>query len=130
LPFRAATDLEPLIIGFGSEPNGGLVFGPDASVPPHKDLIISLAARSRLPAIYPYRSFAESGGLMSYGIDYVAMWRQVGGYVDRLLKGQKAGELPVGNVKKFELFINRRTAKALGLDVPTSLLALADEVIE
>ena len=96
----------------------------------HRELIITLAARHRLPAIYPYRFYVAAGGLISYGPDLVDQYRRAAGYVDRILKGEKPADMPVQAPTKYELVINLRTAKALGLDVPTSLLARADEVIE
>ena len=104
--------------------------GPGSSVRPHRNLIIALAARHRLPAVYPTRDFAAAGGLISYGTDFIAQYRQAAGYVDRILKGEKPADLPVQAPTKYELIINLKTAKTLGLDVPPSLLALADEVIE
>jgi len=96
----------------------------------HRDLIIALAARHRLPAVYPYPAFAHSGGLISYGPDAVDQYRRAAGYVDRILKGAKPADLPVQAPTKYELVINLKTAKALGLEIPSSVLARADEVIE
>jgi putative ABC transport system substrate-binding protein len=96
----------------------------------HRDLIITLAARHQLPAVYPLPYFARSGGLISYGPDSIDPYRRAAGYVDRILKGEKPADLPVQAPTKYELTINLKTAKALGLDVPTTLLARADEVIE
>jgi putative ABC transport system substrate-binding protein len=96
----------------------------------HRDLIIALAARLRLPAVYPYRFFVTIGGLISYGPDFVDQYRQAAGYVDRILKGEKPAELPVQAATKYELAINLKTAKALGLTVPPAVLARAGEVIE
>ena len=103
---------------------------PDATTLSNRALILSLAARHRLPAVYPYRFFPTSGGLMSYGIDYADVFRRSASYVVRILKGEKPGDLPVQAPTKYETVINLKTAKALGLDVPPSLLARADEVIE
>src|SRR5215813_447382 len=111
-------------------PNGGLVVPPAALATTHRDVIIKLAARYRLPAVYPLRIFVADGGLMSYGPDTTDLYPRVAGYVDRILKGEKPGDLPVQFPTKFELSINRKTARALGLDMPPKLLARADEVIE
>ena len=96
----------------------------------HRELIIGLAARRRLPAVYPFRSFVEDGGLICYGPDAVDQLRRAAGYVDRILRGEKPADLPVQNPTKYELVINLKTARTLGLDVPPTLLARADEVIE
>jgi putative ABC transport system substrate-binding protein len=96
----------------------------------HRDLVVSLVNRHRLPAIYFQRSFVDRGGLMSYGPDLVDQYRKAAGYVDRILKGEKPADLPVQAPKKFELVINLKTARAIGLDVPTDVLASADEVME
>jgi len=96
----------------------------------HRDLIITLATRHRLPAIYPYRYFIKSGGLVSYGVDNKELYKRAAWYVDRILKGEKPGDLPIQQPTKLELVINLKTARALGLDVPPMLLARADEVIE
>jgi putative tryptophan/tyrosine transport system substrate-binding protein len=109
---------------------GGLIVAVSAWATVHRDLVIALAARHRLPAVYPYRYFVAGGGLVSYGPDLVDQYRRAAGYVDRILRGEKPGELPVQAPTKYELAINLRTAKALGVDVPQTLLARADEVIE
>ena len=103
---------------------------PDATLVTHGDLIINLAARHRLPAVYPYRHFTVAGGLVSYGIDYVEPCRQAATYVNRILRGDKPANLPVQAPTKYETVINLKTAKALGLEVPPALLAIADEMIE
>jgi putative ABC transport system substrate-binding protein len=125
-----AADIERSIESFARVPNGGLVVPPDTGTVVHRDLIIALAVRYRLPAAYALRLFVAAGGLMSYGIDFVDMYRQAASYVDRILRGDKPVELPVQEATKFETILNLRTAKVLGLDVPPSLLVRADEVIE
>ena len=131
-PARVRSAAEIAGLGDPSASGGttGLLVVPDIFTTNHRDEIIALAARQRLPALYPFRFFAASGGLMSYGIDTLDVFRRAASYVDRILKGAKVGELPVQGPAKFELAINLKTAKALGLTVPPSLLALADEVIE
>jgi putative ABC transport system substrate-binding protein len=125
-----ASDIERAIGSFASAPNGGLVLIPDVTTTVHRDLIIALAARHRTPAIYFSRLFVAAGGLMCYGNDFVDLFRQAASYVDRILRGDKAGDLPVQAATKFETIINLKTAKALGLTVPPGLLVAADEVIE
>ena len=128
---RDAGEIERAITAYARGPNGGLIFvGPTSSVQRHRDLIVALAARHRLPAIYPSRAFVTSGGLISYGPDTIDPNHRAAGYVDRILKGEKPADLPVQAPVKYELMINLKTAKALGLEVPPSLLARADEVIE
>ena len=117
-PFRDVGEIEHAIETLERDGNGGLMVLPDISTLNHRDLIIALASRHRLPAIYPFRFFATSGGLMSYGIDVADVYRRAASYVDRILKGAKPGDLPVQSPTKFELAINLKTAKALGLDVP------------
>jgi ABC-type uncharacterized transport system substrate-binding protein len=126
---------EPALIDRGMtllarEPNGGLIVLANPTATVHLNLIVELAARHQLPAIYPYRYFARAGGLISYGVDNLDLYRRAAGYVDRILKGGKPADLPVQNPTKFELAINAKTAKALGLEVPTALFARADELIE
>jgi putative ABC transport system substrate-binding protein len=124
-------EIEQAIVTFAQEPNGGLIVLPHAVMGPSRDRIAALAARHRLPCIFPFRFWmAMNGGLMSYGIDVVDLFQRGGAYVDRILRGAKPSDLPVQNPIKFELVINLKTAKALGLTVPDKLLALADEVIE
>jgi ABC-type uncharacterized transport system substrate-binding protein len=130
MPVRDGRELAGEIEALAREPDGGLMVLPDVSTVNNRDLIIALAARHRLPAIYPLRSFAASGGLFSYGSDGVDIFRRAASYVDRILKGAKAGDLPVQAPAKYELVINLKTARALGLEVPPMLLARADEVIE
>jgi putative ABC transport system substrate-binding protein len=127
---RDWSDLELQIAAYARLANGGLILAPDAFFTAHRAEITSLATRHRLPAAFPFRYFAEAGGLLSYGADLVDSWRQAAGYVDAILRGSKASELPVQGPVKFELVINLKTAKALGLDIPPTLLARADEVIE
>ena len=127
---RDAGEIERAIAAFARAPNGGLIVTAEPSALVHRDLIITLAARHRLPAVYSYRFFVAAGGLISYGPDLVDPYRRAAGYVDRILKGEKPADLPVQAPTKYELVINLKTAKALGLDVPPTLLARADEVIE
>ena len=130
MPVRSAAEAESSIDAFAREPNGGLLGAPEITITLHRELIMRLAARHRLPAIYPYRYFPASGGLASYGIVVTDQWRRAASYVDRILKGEKPADLPVQTPVKFEFVINLKTAKALGLDLPPTLLARADEVIE
>ena len=127
---RDASEIERDIEAFAHSPDGGLIVTASASATLHRDLIIKLAARHKLPAVYFDRFFVAAGGLISHGPDYVDQYRHAAGYVDRILKGEKPADLPVQAPTKYELVINLKTAKALGLDVPPSLLARADEVIE
>jgi putative tryptophan/tyrosine transport system substrate-binding protein len=127
---RNAAEIEQSVESFARSPNGGLIPVSSAAAVRHRDLIITLAARHKLPAIYWVRFFVAAGGLMSYGPDLVDQFRQAAGYVDRILKGEKAADLPVQASSKYELIINLKTAKALGLEVPPTLLARADEAIE
>jgi putative ABC transport system substrate-binding protein len=124
-----AAQIERAIEVFASAPNGGLVVPPDASTVTHRDLIVALAARHRLPAVYSMRPFVAAG-LMSYGVDFADMFRQAASYVDRILRGDHPANLPVQAATKFETVVNLKTAKALGLTVPPGLLVAADEVIE
>ena len=127
---RGAAEIKDAIETFAREANGGLMVLPDVSAANYRDLIIALAARHRLPAVYPYRYFAASGGLLSYGIDLADVYRRAASYVDRILKGAVPGDLPVQAPAKFEFVINLKTANALGLTVPPLWLGRADEVIE
>jgi putative tryptophan/tyrosine transport system substrate-binding protein len=127
---RDAGEIDLAITAFARGSNGGLIVTNSALALFHRDLIITLAARHRLPAIYSNRFYVASGGLISYGSDPVEPFRSAAGYVDRILKGEKPADLPVVQPTKFELVINLKAAKALGLDVQPTLLALADKVIE
>jgi putative ABC transport system substrate-binding protein len=129
-PVNDAADIERTIETLARTPEGSLLVMPDPLTITNRDLIVALAARYRLPAAYPYRLFAVSGGLLSYGIDRVDLYRRAATYVDRVPKGAKAGDLPIQQPTKFELVINLKTAKELGLTVPLPLLGRADEVIE
>jgi ABC-type uncharacterized transport system substrate-binding protein len=130
LVVRDSGEIEPAVAAFARGSNGGLIVTIGTLVQAHRDLIITLAARHRLAAVYPFRIFVTSGGLISYGPDPVDQFRRAAGYVDRILKGDKPAELPVQHPTKVELAINLKTAKALGLDVPAHLQQIADEVIE
>jgi len=127
---RDEAELAQAIVSAGSQSGVGLFVLPDSANVVHRDLIIRLAAQYRLPAIYYFRYFAKDGGLISYGPDELDLFRRVAGYVDRILRGAEPASLPVQVPSKWELAINLKTAKALGLAVPQSLLARADEVIE
>jgi putative tryptophan/tyrosine transport system substrate-binding protein len=127
---RDADEIDRAITAFANGSNGGLIVTGSAPAAVHRDLIIALAARHRLPAVYPYPFFASSGGLICYGPDTIDQYRRAASYVDRILKGEKPSELPVQAPVKYELAINLKTARALGLDVPPILLSRADEVIE
>jgi len=127
---RDAGEIERAITAFARSPNGGLVVTGSTLAAVHRDLIITLAARHRLPAVYFGRYFVTDGGLISYGPDFVDQFRRAAGYVDRILKGEKPADLPVQAPTKYDLVLNLKTAKALGLQIPDRLLAIADEVIE
>ena len=127
---RNTSDIENAVMDFARLPKGGLVVTGSAPAAVHRDLIIMLAARHRLPAIYPFRYFAESGGLVSYGPTTLEPYVRAAGYVDRILKGEKPADLPVQAPTTYKLVINAKTAKQLGINVPPTLLATADEVIE
>jgi len=129
-PVQDTATLESVIAAQARTPNGGLIVMPDTFTDVHRAEIISLAARSGLPAVYPRRTFTELGGLLSYGIDQVDSYRRAAAYVDRVLKGEKPSELPVQAPVKFELVINLKTAKSLGLNIPVALQQRADELIE
>jgi putative tryptophan/tyrosine transport system substrate-binding protein len=127
---RNGEEIERAIAAFAREPNGGLVVAGGPSTATYEAVVIALAARHRLPAVYPTREIVTGGGLASYGVDTSDLFRRAASYVDRILKGEKPSDLPVQFANKFELVINQKTAKALGLDPPISLLARTDEVIE
>jgi ABC-type uncharacterized transport system substrate-binding protein len=127
---RDASEIERAVTAFADRPNGGLIATASAPTVIHRELIIALATRHKLPTVYPRRHYVTSGGLISYGSDTVDQYRLAARYVDRILKGEKPADLPVQDPTKYELVINLKTAKALGLDVPPTLLARADEVIE
>jgi putative tryptophan/tyrosine transport system substrate-binding protein len=127
---RDGGEIERNIAALAREPNGGLIVTASSAAGVHRELIIRLAARHGLPAVYPFRAFVISGGLISYGPDATDQFRRAAGYVDRILKGEKAADLPVQSPTKYELVVNLKTAKALGIIVPQTVLARADEVIE
>jgi putative ABC transport system substrate-binding protein len=127
---RDAGEIERAVAAFARSPNGGLILTSSALSARHRELIIALAARYKLPAVYIRRYYVATGGLISYGVEWLDQYRRAAGYVDRILKGEKPGDLPVQAPTKYELVINLKTAKALGLEVPPTLLARADEVIE
>jgi putative ABC transport system substrate-binding protein len=129
-PVHAKDEIEGVIAAQARNPGGGLLVMPDVFNDANRELIIGLAARLGVPAIYPRPVFAESGGLIAYGADLTEQFRQAAGYIDRILKGANPGDLPIQQPSKFELAINVKTAKALGLNIPQSVLLLADEVIE
>jgi putative ABC transport system substrate-binding protein len=127
---RDGPDIEAALTTFAREPNGGLIVPPSALATVYSDRIIATSARTRLPAIYPYSENATAGGLMSYGIDRTTLFQQAASYVDRILRGEKASDLPVQTPTKFEMVINLKTARALGLKISESFLLVANEVIE
>jgi len=129
-PVENTADIEHAIESLAREPNAGVVLPPDSTTFLHRDLIVTLASRYRVPAVYAFRNFVAMGGLMSYGVDYVDEYRQVASYVDRILRGATPAELPVQAPTRYETVLNLKTAKALGLTVPPGLLVAADEVIE
>ena len=128
---RDAGEIERAVTAFADRPNGaGLIVTASAFTMIHRELIVALARRHQLPAVYPFRYYITSGGLISYGPDPIDLARRAASYVDRILKGESPADLPVQNPTKYELVINLKTAKALGLEIPPTLLARADEVIE
>ena len=126
----ARSEVERTVSAFAKPPNGGLIITAGAITFRDREFIAALAARQKLPSVAPYRFFVSGGGLISYGVDFTGQFRRAAGYVDRILKGDKPADLPVQAPNKYELVINLKTAKALGLTVPPTLLARADEVIE
>jgi putative tryptophan/tyrosine transport system substrate-binding protein len=129
-PVSTTVEIESTFSSFGREAGAGFVVIPDAFTTTHRELIVALAVHHRVPGIYPFRFFAGGGGLLAYGVDSADLFRRGASYIDRILRGEKPGNLPVESPTKFELVINLRTAKVLGLMVPPALLARADEVIE
>jgi len=129
-PVRSAGEIERAITGVGARPNSGFVVLPGPAPSVRADLVVGLASKHKIPAVYPFRYWIASGGLAYYGIDNIDLHRQTASYVDRILKGEKPGDLPVQNASKFQLVINLKVAKALGIEPPNSLLARTDEVIE
>lgn len=130
VPVKTEADVEHVMAGLASEPVGGVIVLPDAFAISHRNLIVELAARHHVPAVYPYRFFAEIGGLLCYGVDSEELFRQAAGYVSRILRGAKPADLPVQAPTKFALVVNLKTAAALSIEVPRTILARADEVIE
>ena len=129
-PVRSDAEIETAITALGREPGGGLVVMPDVFMFAHRAPIILAAAQNNGPAVYGPSYFARDGGLLSYGPDPVDIWRRAASYVDRILRGEKPGDLPVQFPTKFEMIVNRKTAKALGIAIPPSILLRATEVIE
>jgi putative tryptophan/tyrosine transport system substrate-binding protein len=129
-PVRSDTEIETALIALGREPGGGLVVMPDGFMATHRAPIILAAALNKVPAVYPVSELVRDGGLLSYGVDYVDSFRHAATYVDRILRGAKPGDLPVQFPTKLEMAVNLKTAKAVGLTVPQSILLRADEVIE
>jgi putative ABC transport system substrate-binding protein len=129
-PVHSDAEIEPAIIALGREPGGGLVLIPDPFTNTRRALIISAAARNNVPAVYSQSFFVREGGLLSYGPDQVDNVRRAATYVDRILRGEKPGDLPVQFPTKFEMVVNRKTATALGLEIPPSILLRADEQIK
>ena len=130
IDMRDVGEIERAVVAFARKPNGGLVVTASASALIHRGQIIALATRLRLPNVYPFRYYPSYGGLASYGPNQIDQYKRAAGYVDRVLKGEKPADLPVQAPTKYELVINLKTAKALGIEMPASVLARADEVIE
>jgi putative ABC transport system substrate-binding protein len=124
---RDTSEIDHAVAAFAGEPNGGLIVLSTSLAVAHREQIIASAARHRLPAVYPFRIYVNAGGLVSYGPDKIAPYRRAAGYVDRIIKGEKPADLPVQAPTRYELVINLKTAKAVGLEVPPTLLARADE---
>jgi putative ABC transport system substrate-binding protein len=129
-PVRNPAEIERAVVSIAARPNSGLVILPGPAPTANRNTVIALARKHGLPAVYPFRYWVAAGGLAFYGIDNIELYRQAASYVDRILKGDKPGDLPIQNATKFELIINLKTAKALGINPPNSLLARTDEVIE
>jgi putative ABC transport system substrate-binding protein len=129
-PIHSNGEIETAIMALGREPGGGLVVMPDIFTVAHRVPIILAAARYNVPAVSWASTFAKDGGLLSYGVDRVDLWRRAASYVDHILRGEKPGDLPVQFPVKYEMVVNRRTAKALGLEIPPSIMLRADQVIE
>jgi putative ABC transport system substrate-binding protein len=129
-PVHSDVEIEAAIIALGREPGSGLVVVPDVFMARHREVIILAAARNNVPAVYPNSTQVRDGGLLPYGTDQVDIWRRAASYVDRILRGDKPGDLPVQFPTKFEMVVNRKAATALGLAIPPSILLRADEVIE
>jgi putative ABC transport system substrate-binding protein len=129
-PVHGDTEVETAIIALGREPGGGLVVMPDVFTAVHRRSIILAAARDNVPAVYALSEYARDGGLLSYGVNFIDIFRRAASYVDRILRGEKPGDLPVQFPTKFEMVVNLKTAKSLGLTMPPQMLTLADEVIE
>ena len=129
-PVRAITEIEDALTAFGQAPDHAIIVLPDGLVINNRSLIIERVNRAKIPVVYPYRIFAESGGLLSWGLDFVEVYRQAATYVDRILRGAKPTELPIQAPNKFNLVINLKTAQTFGFKIPPTLLALAYEVIE
>jgi putative ABC transport system substrate-binding protein len=127
---RSAPEIESAIVEFARFQNGGLIVTANALVSAHRDLIVALAAKHRLPAVYAARHFVSAGGLISYGPDFLDQFRRAAAYVDRILKGEKPSSLPVQSPTKYELIVNLKAAKALGMEIPATVVARADQVIE
>jgi putative ABC transport system substrate-binding protein len=129
-PIGTVSDIEKGLASFADAPNGALIVTPDATTTSYRQAIFAAAAAHRLPAIYSFGAFAEEGGLISYGVDITQVFRQAALYVDRILRGTRPADLPVQAPTKFELVVNAKAAKAIGLSIPPTLLATADKVIE